>query len=90
MLANDHEDDVANPNDVESEDKTDQTSNDFAFAKSGDSTADPAGYGDDCENQANDPAKTKVISTSFCHNKSPPKNFLAAYIIQHNSTKRNT
>ena len=89
MLANDHQNEVANPNNVESEDKTDQTCNDFAFAKSGDSTANPTCNGDDCENQTYNPAKTEIVSTSFCHNKSPPKKFLAVYIIQHNSLKRN-
>ena len=68
MLAYDHQNEVANPNNVESEDKTDQTCNDLAFAKSGDSAENPACYGNDCENQAYNPAKTKIVTFS-CHNK---------------------
>ena len=89
MLANDHQDKVANPNNVETEDDTDKACNNLAFAKSGQCAENPARNRDDCENQAYNPAKTEIVSTSFCHNKIPPKKFLAIYIIQHNLPKRN-
>ena len=89
MLLQNHKNKVANPNNVESENQTDQTGYDLAFAKSGDSAANPACNGDNCKNQAYNPTKTKIVSTFLCHNKSPPIIFLAVYIIQYNRMKRN-
>ena len=68
MLAENHQYKVAKPNDVETEEDTDDAGNNLAITESGKDTANPACYGDDCKNQTNDVTQTEIVSTFFCHN----------------------
>ncbi len=66
MLAGNHKDEVNNPKDETKSDKTKDCRYNFAFLESGDSAANPRSEGNDCQNQANDIAETKVIALT-CH-----------------------
>ena len=61
MLADDHKDEVKNPNNVKSKDKTDNSCNDLSFTKSGESATYPRSKWNDCQDHADDVRKTKVI-----------------------------
>lgn len=67
FFAENHENEVQNPNDSETTDQSDDCSNNLAFLETCDNATDPCRYGDDCQNQADNITQTKVI-TFFCHN----------------------
>ena len=69
-MLHDHEDEVKQPNDAPAQEQTENSRNDFALFESCDSATDPGSEGDDREDKAHDPTKTKVIFV-FCHF-SPP------------------
>lgn len=66
-MSEDHEDEVKHPNDVPTEDKSDETCNDCAIFETGDETQNPRCDRNDCKDQTNDPTKTKIIFV-VCHN----------------------
>ena len=74
VLWNYHKNKVKNPYDRETEDQTDETCDNLAFLESGYETANPRRYGNDCQNNAYDVTKTKIVTFFLCHN-SPHKNY---------------
>ena len=66
MLADNHKDKVNNPENETKSDKTNDSRNNLAFGKSGNCAANPGSEGDNCQNQAYNVAKAKVIAL-VCH-----------------------
>lgn len=65
-LVDNHENDIADPNDVESEENSDDCSNNFSILNSCDDSANPRSWWDNCKNKTYDPRQSKVIRF-FCH-----------------------
>lgn len=80
MLCNYHENEVENPYDCETENQTDETCDNLAFLESGYETANPRSHGDDCQDNANDIAETKIVAFFLCHN-NPHKKYNIGYTL---------
>ena len=65
MLAYDHKDQVADPDDVPAKNKAQDAGYDFAFADSGDYAADPGSHGDNRQDYADDITESEIIA--LCH-----------------------
>ena len=65
-LVYNHKNDVADPNNVESEENSDDCSNNLTILNSCDDSANPRSDWDDCKNKTYDPRQSKVIRF-FCH-----------------------
>lgn len=61
LMLHDHKDEVEHPNDAPAKQQAKNERHDFAFLKSGDCAANPRSERNDRENEAHDPAKTKII-----------------------------
>lgn len=61
MFVHDHENKVKNPNDCETKHKSDNSSNNFAFHKSCDSSANPRCEWNDCKDNTYNISQPKVI-----------------------------
>ena len=69
LLVEDHANEVRNPNDIPSEDETEDPCDDLPFLDARHNAANPSGNRDDSQNQANKPAEPKVIRFP-CHDDS--------------------
>ncbi len=65
VFADNHENDVANPDDVPTEYQTNDTGNDLSVAKARNESQYPRSNGDNCKDYANDVRKSEVIA--LCH-----------------------
>ncbi len=65
MLADDHEDEVEDPDNGESEDQTNDARNDFSLGETRNEAAYPRSYGDNCEDYADNVRESEIIA--FCH-----------------------
>lgn len=78
-LVDNHHYDVDNPYDVEAENQTKKSCNDFAFRKSCDCAENPRRNGNDCKNKTYDTTESEIIAFAFCHNKSSHSYFFRNY-----------
>ena len=65
MVGQDHADDVEDPDDVPSEEDTEEGADPMSFFKTSDETEDPRSDGDDAEDQADEPRPTEIIPFRF-------------------------
>lgn len=66
MFADNHENEVENPNNVESKDETDKSCNNFTLFESCDKSANPRCHRNDCQDNAYDVTKSEIVAF-FCH-----------------------
>lgn len=78
--AENHQDNVKNPDDIPAENNAQDTRKNLSFRKTRNKSEDPRCNGDDRKNNADQPSKTEIIAFAFCHIKFSFKDFLP-YII---------
>ena len=68
-MGEDHEEDIEDPDDVPSEDQTNQSADPMPFAETSNESEYPRSDGDDAEDQTDNPIQAKIIfADAFCHN----------------------
>lgn len=88
MFTCNHQDEVDNPKDKSKTNQTKNSGKNFTFHKSCNCSANPRSEGNDCQNDAYNVTKSKVITFSFCHS-CFLLFFIAEYIILPESSECN-